>query len=122
MTGVQHAASQPAHDAALPYRDEVVAGGAIDLDHWDWWVHTDAGTVHYYAKGPCPACRADTQDHLADVESPIEGLGPDVPPSPPPPRSDRIEMPVRCRCGTDHGQAGTGGCGRRWMIIGPRAE
>jgi|NGEPerStandDraft_6_1074524.scaffolds.fasta_scaffold07655_3 hypothetical protein len=120
MTAGQQVPGQSGHDTALPYRDDIVAGSAIDVDRWDWWSHTNAGIAHYYTKGPCPACHADTQDHLADVEPPIEGLGPPTPSPDSALRGDSIEMPVRCRCGTDHGQAGAGGCGRRWSIIGPR--
>ncbi len=94
----------------------------IDLDRWQWWYHIDGGIVHYYAKGPCPACRADTQDHLTDVFLPIEGLGRLKDRSIPPARSDTVEMPVRCRCGSDHGQLSAGGCGRRWSLIEPRAS
>jgi hypothetical protein len=120
MTAGQQVPGQSGHDTALHYRDEIIAGRAVEVERWDWYSHTDAGIVHYYAKGPCPACHTDTQDHLADVEPPIEGLGPPAPSPDTTLPADSIEMPVRCRCGTDHGQAGAGGCGRRWSIIGPR--
>lgn len=123
MTPQQQAPPPPDHDLTLPYHNEIVPGSALNLDRWQWWSHTDAGIVYYYAKGPCPACHADTQDRRADVLEPIEGLGRfrrgrDTPPVP----TETVDMPVRCRCGSDHGQPDAGGCGRRWLlIIGPRA-
>lgn len=122
MTSQRPAPEPPGHDPTLPYQDEIVAGSAIDLDRWDWWWHTDRQIVHYYAKGPCPACQADTQDHYADVDglfgAPIEGQGPDTAPASP---TDSVEMPLRCHCGSDHGHPGADGCGRRWSLLGPRA-
>lgn len=112
--------AEPAgHDTALPYSDELVPGDAIDVSRWDWWSHTDAGIVHYYAAGPCPACRGHTQDHRTDLSPPVEGLGPDAtPPSGP---SDTIEMLLQCHCGSAHGQPDARGCGRRWSLIGARS-
>lgn len=129
MTTQQRPPPQPDHDLGLPYQDEILPGSAIDPDRWDWWSHTHGGIVHYYAKGPCPACRANTQDHLTDHPAPIEALCPPprgrplpLPSSPLGRVIKTVEMPVRCRCGSDHGQPGAGGCGRRWSLIGPRVS
>ena len=122
-TPQQRPPPQPDHDLGLPYQDEILPGSAIDPARWDWWSHTHGGIVHYYAKGPCPACRANTQDHFADLLAPIEGLG--IPsrvtrarrpargretlrPAPPAGVPETVEMPVRCCCGSDHGQPGEG--------------
>ena len=59
----------------MPYRDEIAPAGAVDIARWDWWSHAAAATVHYYAKGPCPACQATAQGRYAVFDAPIEGLG-----------------------------------------------
>lgn len=108
---------QAGHDEAVPYRDEMVPGPMIDVRYWDWWSHTDAGDVYYYAKGPCPACHAATQGRYVDIPEPIEGQGGGkAPPTPEETAPDELEIPLRCLCGTDHGHPGAGGCGRRWSI------
>jgi hypothetical protein len=122
VTAQWPASAPPAHDPDVPYRDEIAPAGAVDIACWDWWSHAAAATVHYYAKGPCPACQATTQGHYAVADAPIEGLGrsTDAAETGPAGPEELIEVPVRCHCGSDHGQPGAGGCGRRWSISGPR--
>jgi hypothetical protein len=122
MTTPQPAAPQPDHDLTLPYQKETLPGSAIDLDRWQCWSHTDAQIVHYYAKGPCPACRADTQNHLADVPHPIEEQGRSRDRDTPPAVTPTVEIPVQCCCGSNHGQPGASGCGRGWTLIVPRVS
>jgi hypothetical protein len=123
MTDAQQPPAQAGHDPAMPYQDEVVPGSMIDIERWDWWSHTDAGIVHYYTKGPCPACRAETQGHFPDIPAPIEGQDRgQAPPAPAQPARHEVEIPLRCLCGTDHGHPGAAGCGRQWSIIGPRSS
>lgn len=110
------------HDEALGYRDEVVPPDAVDLAGWECFTSREHTTTHYYAKGPCPRCRATCQGHLPDASAPIEALGPGhdaLPPGPPP---ESVEIPVSCTCGFDHGRNDATGCGRRWSIICPRQE
>jgi hypothetical protein len=110
-------AGQAEHNTMLPYSDEIVSADAVDVSRWEWWSHVDGGIVHFYAKGPCPACRGDTQDHLAYVNPPVEALGPRRAPCPDP--SETVEMLLRCHCGSAHGHVDAYGCGRRWTLIGP---
>jgi hypothetical protein len=111
----------PNHDPDVAYADVVVPGHAIDLSGWECWTVHDGGVLHYYARGPCPVCRAPTQGHLDDATRPIESLGrPSDEETPGEPRpSHPIEIPVRCTCGHAHGRDQARSCGRRWSILCP---
>jgi hypothetical protein len=108
------------HDQSLPYADLVAPGTSIDLDAWECWAVATGGVVHYYAKGPCPACGAASQGHVADATAPVESLGEAA--EPPALATGPVEVPVRCTCGATHGRDGATSCGRRWSIICPRGE
>lgn len=112
--------SESGHDTAVAFANTVVTGEAIDIAAWDCQVHHDGDIASYYARGPCPACHADTQGHIDDAALPIESLGPEAWPRGMP--SESVEIPVRCTCGHDHGRQGATGCGRRWSILCPRQQ
>lgn len=109
---------EPDHDLAVTFADTVVAGDEVDLSGWECWTHHDGEVTRHYARGPCPGCRARAQGHIDQTDHPIEPLGPDAIP-PPPPSPEVVEIPVRCTCGSDHGHPGATGCGRRWSILCP---
>ena len=114
----------PNHAPDVAYADVVVAGHAIDLSAWECWTHRDGGVAHYYARGPCPVCRAPTQGRLDETPHPIESLGrPSAEETPSDARpSEPVEIPVRCTCGHDHGRDQARSCGRRWSILCPREQ
>jgi hypothetical protein len=116
-----HTTAPQQHDLSVPYADIVVPGPDIDVTRWESWSYTDAdsGRKDYYAKGPCPACFAETQGHAADIQEPVEAQsrrrrgaasGKAAP-------GDTIEIPVRCLCGFGHGKQDATGCGRGWSVI-----
>lgn len=117
MMNAQNASQK--HDLSVPYADEVVPGPSIDVARWESWSYTDAGYEQYYAKGPCPACFAESPGHAADIRKPLEGQGADeqdvdsgkLAPS------VQMEIPVRCQCGFGHGNQEASGCGRAWSLI-----
>lgn len=108
------------HDQTVPYADVVAPGASVKLDAWECWIHHEGTTAHYYAKGPCPSCGAQSQGH-APVPGPIEAEGRPIEaegrPERAPPPSGPVEIPLRCTCGSTHGRDGANGCGRRWSII-----
>jgi len=111
-----------AHDLNVPFAKEIVTGQTIDLDAWECWTITDQDATRYYARGPCPACGARAQGSIEDAPKPIESLGArERKTEPEPPSTEPISVPVSCRCGSPHGQAGQTSCGRRWVILAPRA-
>jgi hypothetical protein len=114
-----NAGSSTPHDTAVPFTDEVIADGRLDPNKWDWWSSQDGGVTHYYAEGPCPACHANAQGHVALVPQPVDKQGPGDATTTLPTAATTVEVPVACRCGTPHGQDGAKGCGRRWTIVGP---
>ena len=118
--GVAFASVADGHDEDIAYGDVVVAGAAVDLDASECWTLRDGDVTHYYAKGPCPGCRAASQGHIEDASAPIESLGrrEDQPPRP----SEPVEVPLRCTCGSSHARDGATGCGRRWSIVCPREQ
>jgi hypothetical protein len=110
------------HDPNVPFAEEIVTGQTINLGSWECWTVKDQDVTRYYARGPCPACGAHTQGSIDDAPKPIESLGVrEREPEPEPPSTAPISIPVSCRCGSPHGQAGQTSCGRRWVILAPRA-
>jgi len=109
----------PEHDAAVAFADVIVPGSAIDLSGWECWTHRDGDTVHYYARGPCPACHATAQGNADTTTNPVESLGRPQATIPEERSSEPVEVPVRCRCGHAHGREGGASCGRRWSILCP---
>src|SRR4051812_31930277 len=106
-------------DTNVAYADLVVPGEEVDPAGLECWNHRDAGVWHFYAAGPCPACRAQVQGHIDDGDHPIESQGADQRGLETRQR-EPIEVPVRCGCDAGHGRdAGQTGCGRRWSILCP---
>jgi hypothetical protein len=116
-----HTMAPRQHDLSVPYADVVVPGSGIDVTHWESWSYADAGREDYYAKGPCPACFAETQGHAAaDIQEPVEAQGRrwrDAASGKAAAPRDTIEIPIRCQCGFTHGNQNAMGCGRAWSVI-----
>ena len=116
-----HTTASQQHDLSVPYADVVVPGADIDVTRWKSWSYPDADASRedYYAKGPCPACFAETQGHAADIQEPVEsqGRGQRDAASGKAAPDDTIEIPVRCQCGSGHGKQDATGCGRAWSVI-----
>jgi hypothetical protein len=114
-----HTTAPQGHDLNVFYAEEVVPGPDIDVTRWQSWSYTDAGLEHYYVKGPCPACFAESQGHAADIPEPLEGQGTDVQDadSEKLARSAQIEVPVQCQCGFGHGKQDATSCGRSWSLV-----
>jgi len=104
------------HDPDLAFADLVVPSADLDVSAWAWRRHTDAGVIHYYVEGPCPACGAPAQQgHLALKTAPVDAAAPERPPRPKLPES--VQVAVSCLCGSSHGRQNSNGCGRRWSFI-----
>jgi hypothetical protein len=110
------------HDRAVPFDDVVLTGDLVDTSTWECWTHRDEDVTHYYARGRCPACGARSQGHIDNASQPIESQGPAPPQPPRPTPAEPVEIPVRCRCGHDHGRPGQTSCGRRWSIHCPPTQ
>lgn len=114
MTNAESTAPRK-HDTSVSYAYEIVPAASIDITGWESWSYDDADGEHYFAKGPCPACFAAAQGHVAD-KGPFEEQGSNKGPGKVAP-SVEIEIPVRCQCGFGHGRPDAMGCGRAWSVV-----
>jgi hypothetical protein len=104
----------PEHDPSKQWNGVIVDTNTIDLTKWR---HVEPakkpwGSFRYTVVGPCPNCGAQVSDWL-DSSAPLPALqGKDIVR-----RKRQVRMiGVACDCLSDHGHAGTTGCGRRWAI------
>lgn len=93
-----------AHDTSIKYKSEHLKGVNLPAG-WTVGRH-DEGT--YWASGPCICCGGDAYGPTL----------PDLAPAGDTRELREVVASVRadCRCGDDHGQEGSGGCGRYWTV------
>lgn len=99
------------HKPNLPWAYEIVPAEDIDLDDWRCRTVIEGEVVATYASGPCPRCGAPTEGFglggsVEPLRKAIDGT----------PQAMVFQVPVTCRCHTNHGKEGADGCGRQWVI------